>query len=305
MENYAAIDVGSNQVLIYIVKIENGNIKEVLIDEGEITKLGQGVTQTGVLRNDAVERTLTVLKRYKKILEKNHVKSYIAVGTSAIRESKNSGLFLKSIKDDTGIEINVISGEEEARLSFIAAVRGLNLQNKETAVIDIGGGSTEFVFGIGNKIIKRFILKIGSLKMTESFLKSDPVKDEEFDNLIDFLDKEFQKLANLSYKRYFLAGVGGTMSNLGAMKYKLSTYDPKVVHGSKIHLSELKKLIDDVKSMTLEERKRIKGLQPERADVILAGMIILYTIMVRLNAEIITISDMGLRHGLIFDKFCK
>ncbi len=304
METYATIDVGSNQVLIHIARVEDKKVVETLVDKGEITKLGEGVNQTGVLKKEAMERTLNALKEFKNLLEEYGVKEYVAVGTSALREAKNASDFLKMVKDELGIEINVIPGEEEARLSYVAVVGGLDLGDKETTVIDIGGGSTEFIFGKGPEIKDRFSLKIGALKMTEQFLKSDPVKDEEFNSLMDFLKSEFDKSVKSPFSSPYLVGMGGTMTNLGAMKHKLEKYDPDVVHGTVIRMNELDEMIEDVKSKTIEERKSIKGLQPKRVEVILAGMAILKSIMLKLNCDSVTVSDRGLRHGLFFDRFC-
>ncbi len=303
MKTYATIDTGSNQVLIFIAKIDDGEVKEVLLDKGEITKLGEGLNTTGVLSEEAQERTLKVMEEFKTLLDKYNVDNYYAVGTAALREAKNSKEFLDKVKEKTGIVINVIPGEEEARLSFMAVVGGLNLKDKDTVIIDIGGGSTEFIFGRGTEILDRFSTKLGALKLTENYLKSDPVKDEEFNALMDYLKGELQSV-NPPSNNPFLVGMGGTMTNLSAIKHKLEKYDPKVVQGSHISLSELEDIIADIKSRTIEDRKNIKGLQPKRAEVILAGTAILKAIMDRIGADKITISDMGLRHGLMFDKFC-
>lgn len=304
MGNFAAVDVGSNQVLLFISKVESGRSGEVILDKGEITKLGEDVSNTGVLKADAMKRTLDALKDFKGLIEKNNVEEYAAVGTAALRESNNSDEFLNMVRDETGIQIEIITGEEEARLSFLAVVGGLNLGNRETVIIDIGGGSTEFIFGKQAQILDRFSLKIGALKMTERFLHADPVRNEEFNEMTDHLNDEFKHVSP-PFKELFLVGMGGTMSNLGAMKYKLEKYDPGIVHGSEISLGELNSIMIDLKEKTVEERKKIRGLQPKRAGVMLAGTGILKAIMNKLHSEKITISDMGLRHGLMFDRFCK
>ena len=304
MEIYATMDVGSNQVLLYIAKVEDKKIVETILDKGEITKLGEEINQTGVLKEEAMERTFKALKDFKKYLDEFNVVDYRAVGTSALREAKNSSVFLERVKNELGIEINVIPGEEEAMLSYLAVVGGLDLGDKETAVIDIGGGSTEFIFGIGPSIKDRFSLKIGSLKMTEQFLKSDPIKDEEFNSLMKFLNEQFGKDVKSPFDNPSLVGMGGTMTNLGAMYHKLEKYDPNIVHGTNISLNELNSMIDDVKSKTVEERKSIKGLQPKRVEVILAGIAILKAVMERLDVDSIVVSDRGLRHGLFFESFC-
>ena len=303
MNTYATIDTGSNQVLIFIAKVDRGEVKEVLLDRGEITKLGEGVNTTGILNDNAQSRTLKVMEEFKSLLDKYNVEKYYAVGTSALREAKNSSDFVAGVKEKTGIEIDVIPGEEEARLSFMAVVGGLNLKDKETVIIDIGGGSTEFIFGQGVKIFDRFSTKLGALKLTERFLKSDPVTEGEYNEMMSYLKVELKDV-NPPSKNPFLVGMGGTMTNLSAIKHKLKKYNPKVVQGSYITLDELNGIIDDIKSRTVEKRKEITGLQLKRAEVILAGTGILKSVMQRVGADRITISDMGLRHGLMFDKFC-
>ena len=304
MKTYAAMDVGSNQLLLYIAKVENNKIVETLLDKGEITKLGEGVNQTGVLKEEAMDRTFKTLKDFKKSLDEYKVVDYKAVGTSALREAQNSSVFLSRVKDELGLEINVIPGEEEARFSYLAVVGGLDLGDKETAVVDIGGGSTEFIFGKGPTIMNRFSLKIGSLKMTEQFLKSDPVEDNEFQALMVYLKEDFERDVKSPFVNPFLVGVGGTMTNLGAMYHKLEKYNPDIVHGTEISLNKLNLMVEDVKLKTIEEKRSIKGLQPKRVEVILAGMGILKAIMERLNCDNITVSDRGLRHGLFFESFC-
>lgn len=303
METYAAIDVGSNQVLIFISSLEGGIIREVILDKGEITKLGEDVAATKVLKKDAMDRTLNVIKKFKQLIDINNVKEYAAVGTSALRESNNSDEFLKIVKAETGIQIDIIPGEEEARLSFIAVVGSLNPSSRETVIIDIGGGSTELIYGKEAGILDRFSHGIGALKMTEKYLHSDPVKDEEYNEMMNYLSLEFKHVSP-PFKEPFLVGTGGTMSNLGAMKHKLEKYDPEIVHGSGISLEELNSIINDLKKKTVEERKAVKGLQPKRADVMLAGTGILKAIMIKLSTGKITVSDKGLRHGLMFDRFC-
>ena len=257
MAIYAAVDVGLNQVLLFIAKVENGSSDEVLFDKGEITRLGADLPKMGLLKKEAMERTLVAIKTFKQYMTDYNVENYYAVGTAALREAKNSEDFLKMVKMEAGIEIDVIPGEEEARLSFIAVVKGLDLGDRETVIADIGGGSTEFIYGKQSKILDRFSLKIGTLRMTENFLQSDPVKDEEFNLLMKYLGKEFESL-NLPFNNTFLVGIGGTMTNLGAIKHKLEKYDPKIIHGSTITLEELNSIISDLTGRTIDERKKSK-----------------------------------------------
>jgi exopolyphosphatase/guanosine-5'-triphosphate,3'-diphosphate pyrophosphatase len=303
MGKFATIDVGSNQVLLCIANIEHNMIAEVIADRGEITRLGEGVAITGILKPEASERTRSVLRSYTTLMTRYEVVDCAAVGTAALREAENSHDFVTKVKEETGIHIEVITGEEEARLSFLAVTGGLDLHKRETTLIDIGGGSTEFIFGRGSEITDRFSLGMGALKYTERFLKTDPVKNEELKAMEGVLGQEFKGLVP-PFENFFMVGMGGTITNLGAMKHKLETYDPDVVHGSEITFDELESFTWDLKTKTINERKKIRGLQPKRAEVILAGVVILTSIMKRLKVDSITISDRGLRHGLMLDRFC-
>jgi len=302
MQNYAAIDVGSNQVLMYIVTLDNGKISGEVLDRGVFTRLGENVTEKGLLEHDAMNRTLSALKSFKKLIDENNVQSVVAVGTAALRQSKNSKDFLDQIKKDTGISITIISGEEEARLAFLAVSRSLDLGKSDAVILDIGGASTEFIYSRGNDIIDLFSLNTGALILTEKYLKSDPVKDTELSAMEQRLGRYLKRICH-PFKNPMLAGIGGTMSTVGAIKHQIEKYDPEIVHGTKVGINEINTLSLSLKSKTINERKKIIGLQPERAGLILAGTVILRAVMKILCIDTIVISDKGLRHALIYDRF--
>ena len=306
MKNYAAIDVGSNQVLIYIVTLDNGKISGEVLDRGVVTRLGENVAEKGLLEQEAMNRTLSVLKSFKKLIDENNVKSVAAVGTAALRQSKNSKTFLGQVKKNTGISISIISGEEEARLAFLAVSRSLDLGNTDTVILDIGGASTEFLHSRGNDVIDLFSLNTGALILTEKYLKSDPVKDTELSameqSLGQCLERDLKRISQ-PFKDPLLAGIGGTMSTISAVKHQIEKYDPVIVHGTKIGINEINTLISSLKAKTISERKKIIGLQPERAGLILAGTVILRSVMKILCIDTIVVSDKGLRHALIYDRF--
>ncbi len=302
MKNYAAIDVGSNQVLMYIVTLYNGKISGEILDTGVVTRLGENVIENGFLEKEAMNRTLSALRSFKKLIDENKVQSVAAVGTAALRRSKNSKAFLDQVKKDTGIGISIISGEEEARLAFLAVSRSLDVAKSDAVILDIGGASTEFIYSRGNNIVDLFSLNTGALILTEKYLKSDPVKNAELSAMEERLGQELKRVSH-PFKDPLLAGIGGTMSTIGAMKHQIEKYDPEIVHGTKVGIKEIDAFRFSLKTKTISERKKIKGLQPERAGLILAGTAILRSVMKKLFIDTVVISDKGLRHALICDRF--
>jgi len=301
MERFATIDVGSNSVLLLVAEREEGGFR-YLVDEAVVTRLGEGLYRNRRIKPEAMGRTIKILERFKGIMESYGVKGVAAVGTMALREADNAEEFLQMAKEKLGLTLEVIPAEEEARLSYLGAISGLPLCGKRVLVVDIGGGSTEFVLGEGSRILKRLSLKVGALVLTELFLKSDPVKREEFSTLSGHLKKAFYR-AGLPAGGGDLVGLGGNITTMAAVKLSLAEFDPSRVHGTLLDLSEVERQIDLYFSRTIEERKRIPGLDPMRADTILAGAVILHTVMERLRRDSITVSTHGLRHGLLLDRF--
>ncbi len=302
MAKYATIDVGSNSVLIYIAeKDASGNFK-TLVDKAAITKLGEDLKDTGILKPEAMDRTIEALKEFKSLMDDYKVDDYAAIGTMALREAKNSKEFLERVEKEVGIKIEVIPGEEEAKLSHLAVVLGLGIKNEDVIIFDIGGGSTEFIYSKGPEIEDKFSLNIGALILTNKFLKSDPVKREEYDALASYLKEEFAKI-DFPEKVDKLIGMGGNVTSITAVKFQMEKYDPNKVQGAVVTKEEVRNQIELYLSKTVEERKKITGLQPKRAETILAGATILYSILERLGKESFVVSDRGIRHGLMFARF--
>jgi exopolyphosphatase/guanosine-5'-triphosphate,3'-diphosphate pyrophosphatase len=298
------LDVGSNSVILFIAEAdESGNFRTVE-DQTDMPRLGEGVNKTGIISPSAMERTLEVLSNFASLAKDSGVGDIAAVGTSTLRQAKNAAQFLEKVKNRCGLEIRVISGEEEARLSYIAVKKGLNLQSENLVVIDIGGASTEFIYGKGDRVENSFSINIGTIRLTETYLISDPVTQSEYGKMMEYVRGVFQDLP-MPEKTPTLVGMGGTMTNLGAIKHRLDVYDPTVIQGSKLELGEIESQIKAFCEKTIEERKQIKGLQPKRADVILASAGILLSIMIKLNVKEVIISDQGIRHGLMYDRFLR
>ena len=300
-KKYATIDIGSNSILLYIAeKNSNGKFKSV-INLSEITRLGNNLHNTGILNNVAIQKSLEVIKNYKKICDENNVSEIAAVGTMALRTALNSNEFTKQAENETGIKIEIITGEEEARLSYIALKEGIGIA-RESLAFDIGGGSTEFIYADSFSIKKRFSINIGAIKFTESYLKSNPPTNEEILDAETSINQEISSL-NLNKNIQILAGMGGTVTNLAAVKHEMLSYNPDIIQGSIITMEELQNQIRNFSSKTLEERKNIPGLEPKRADVILAGALIIKSILINSGKDSFIVSDFGIRHGLMFDKF--
>lgn len=228
----------------------------------------------------------------------------VAVGTMALRNASNSEEFLSKVKARSGIEVKIIPSDEEARLSYLAILSGLPLQGGKLVVFDTGGGSTEFIFGKGKEVEKRFSVNLGAVRITENYLSSDPVTPQELASAIAQIDKEFAE-AGVEGHPDQLVGMGGTVTSMGAVKHKMVKYDADIIQGSSLTRGDIEAQIKDYSSRTIEQRKELPGLQAKRADVILAGACILDVITKRLGASHLTISDRGLRHGLAFDLFQK
>ncbi|MDP8204241.1 MAG: Ppx/GppA phosphatase family protein [Candidatus Tenebribacter mawsonii] len=303
MKKYAILDIGTNSIKFFLFSIENGK-STTIIDSNKISRLGEGLIKTGIISEKAMDRNIEVLREFLKSAEEENVKEITAVGTMCLRSAKNSDVFLKKAKDELGLIIKVIPGEEEARLSYLAVLSTIGNTDKKVVVFDTGGGSTEFIFGRGIDLNDRISLNLGAVHPTEEFLNSNPVTNDELKTMQNYMMNFFS--ARITNKEAdYLIGIGGTVTSMGAVMHKMVEYNPKIIQGSQMTLEEVKNQIELYKNKTIEERKQIPGLQPKRADVILAGAEIINTIMKIFKIDSFTISDRGLRHGLMFDKYLK
>jgi exopolyphosphatase/guanosine-5'-triphosphate,3'-diphosphate pyrophosphatase len=229
------------------------------------------------------------------------VQQIFAAGTSALREAKNSDEFLKWIKEKLNLSIEVISGEEEAQLSFLAVVKDFQVREKSILVVDVGGGSTEFILGKCDQISQWISLPLGSVRFTEEFLRSDPVQEKEWEQM----EKKIRKLlVNIPHSKESLSmvAVGGTATTLASVEQGLEEFIPEKIHHFVLGKEALKNQLLLYQSKTIEERKKILGLSAARADVILAGGAILYLTMEELECPSVLISCHGVRYGLLYKK---
>ncbi|MFH0799047.1 MAG: Ppx/GppA family phosphatase [Pseudomonadota bacterium] len=306
---FATIDIGTNSVLLLIGEaVPDGSVR-VVEDRAMMTRLGEGLGKSGEISGAASKRTLDALSSYWELCVKHGVRRVAAIGTAALRNARNAADFLLLARRSLGLEIEIISFDREATLTFASAARDFG---DDIVVIDIGGGSTEFVSrerSNGKPGPLRFrSLNLGCVSLTEEFIKNDPPSDADILALRSRIRASLK--ADIEPEIYSrphdrtLVATAGTATTLMAMHLKLATYDPALVHGGRLKIDDLRGIVDAFKRMTLEERKRMPGLIPERADVILAGACLLHESMSALGFANATISDRGVKWGLFYEEFC-
>lgn len=290
----ATLDLGTNTVLLLIADITNGKLK-VLRDEARITRLGEGLHESPHFRPQAQERVLKVLREYKSLCDKAGVEKITAVGTAAFRKAKNASELIDRVELELGFRIQIISGEEEARLSYLSVTT--DFQNYPNLVaLDIGGGSTEVISNQGG-----VSYDLGAVVLTESIVKQDPISDDEFRQMQDSINQKLENLNNPFPGPVTLAGLAGSVTTLSAIKQKLNVWDGARVQGSVLALEDLQKMIEIFRTTTVEEKKKIPGMVRGREDTILAGTLILQKIMEKLGVEQVIVSDRGLRFGVLYE----
>ena len=301
MKRVAIIDIGTNSIKFFVGERNEDGTIQTIIDKNDIAQLGEGLRETGLINPEALERNAQSVAAFAKEALENGAEKIVSVGTMALRTAKNSADFVARVKELCGVEVQIIPGEEEARLSYLAVLSGLPLEEGgELVIFDTGGGSTEFIFGEGTTLKNRFSVNLGALIITENFFADDPVKEGSVDAAVAYIDEEFAK-AGVIGKPIQVVGMGGTVTSMGAVKHKMVKYNPDIIQGSTLTKEDVQEQVDTYAARTVEQRRELPGLQPKRAGTILAGACILKDILARLDAPQLTISDRGLRHGLAFD----
>jgi exopolyphosphatase/guanosine-5'-triphosphate,3'-diphosphate pyrophosphatase len=300
----AAIDIGTNNILCLIAELANDGQFAVLDDLADITRLGEGVDHSDEISAEGEQRSLETLKRFMGRCQELGVEEIVAAGTSALRDANNSSAVRSRFKKELGVEVRVLSGEEEAAYSYLAVQRGLTLGSQDRLVIDIGGGSTEFMWGTEEDMDRAQSLDVGSVRLTERFLRSDPVRDEECDALIRAIDGALGSLLGPREPSgaLVLVGIAGTFTTLAAVEKQLTRYSHSEVHGSALTLDEVRRQVQLYRGKTIAKRKKIAGLEPKRADVILAGAWLAERIMSLFHGDRVIVSDQGVRYGLLHER---
>ncbi len=310
----AAIDVGTNTVLLLVAERRGGALAPVL-ERAEITRLGRGVDATGRLDAKAIRDTVDVLAEYARQARALGAERIVCVATSAARDAANGAEFFAAARAAAGLAPEVISGDEEARLVYGSAWRdfGLTLAGPEPfppgaplAVLDVGGGSTEFTFGDRPTPRGRTSLQVGAVRLTERHVHADPMPLSMQLVLREAAREALAPLANLEglgeVTGARLVGVAGTVTTLCSVQQRLPVYDATKVHGATMLLDEIDALLVQLAALPLAERKRLPGMEPKRADVIVAGGMIVAEAMRLTGFDRLTVSDRGVRWGLLYDR---
>jgi exopolyphosphatase/guanosine-5'-triphosphate,3'-diphosphate pyrophosphatase len=296
----ASIDLGTNTALLLVADVDGGAVRTVLHDQSTMVRLGQGVDQTRRLHPDAVARTMACMRGYAAKVAGLGIKpsDVICVATATARDADNGAEFFSSITRETGLVFRTISGDEEAKSMFLGGILP-GMDPGGSAVIDIGGGSTEF-----RSIDRGLSLQMGSVRFTERFLKSNPVTDTEFWAARAAIDRAFEEARSWRdaiSANTELVGVAGTVVTLAQVQLGLPNYDASVIDGTELTRGDIHRLVEELKWRSVDERKTLPGMEPGRADVVLAGALILWRAMETLSFPRLRVSTRGLRYGVILN----
>ena len=299
------IDIGTNSMRLLIANYNNGKI-ENRKKYVNTTRIGQGVDKEGYISEEALQRNINALEEFANICKVEECQAIYCMGTSALRDSKNGNIFVDRAKKKTNIDVEIISGNEESNLGFMGVLEGLDT-DEQILVIDIGGGSTEFIVGDIEGIKFAKSENVGALRMTEKFLAKDPIDTNEFSNMSKFIYSEIKDTIDYIKSKQIkkLVGIGGTITSLSAMNQELEVYSMEKIHNSEVSIKNIKDILQNLKQMTLNDKKTLKGLQPKRADIITAGVEILNIIMENLEIEKIIVSEYDNLEGLMCHKVKK
>ncbi len=299
----AAIDIGTNSVHMIVVRVRPDFSFEVIDREKEMVRLGAGGLDGKKLTPEAMGAALMALKKFARLAQSHQVDEILAVATSATREAENGGAFLRAIERRTGIRARIITGTEEARLIHLAAVYGVDTP-KPAVVIDIGGGSVEITLGGKTDVEFARSFKIGVIRLTERFVDSDPISSRDERKMTEFIreqvDRYIEHIVEQGFDR--VIGTSGTILSLGTVATAVDRDSvPQEVRNLRVPAKSLRRLRKTVVEMDLEERMRLPGLDPRRADLMVAGAVLLDTILKKLGADELTLCDLALREGVLLD----
>ncbi|MDO8732337.1 MAG: DUF501 domain-containing protein [Actinomycetota bacterium] len=301
----AAIDCGTNSIRLLIAEVpEHGPLIQI-VREMRIVRLGEGVDRTGEFASDALARTFAACDEYRELIEQHRVRAVRFVATSASRDVSNRADFIAGVHARLGIEPEVITGTEEAELSFLGAVRGLPPLESPILVVDIGGGSTEFVLGEFDhevKIQAALSVDIGCVRMTERHLQSDPATPSQIAAVQSDVSTAFdeaERTVRFTDART-VVGVAGTVTTVSAMGMNLSEYDPAVIHGSVLQSAEIEGITEQLLAMSSQERAELPFMHPGRVDVIGAGAMILRELARRISPAPVIVSEYDILDGIVY-----
>lgn len=299
----AGIDIGTLTCRLLIADLAPGQPLKEVRSERRILRLGEGVDQTKCLSPAAMERVIQCLREWETVIKSHHVNVCIAVATSAVRDAENRDEFLMHVGFETDLDVEVLTGYEEARLTLLGIRSGLSAGVSDVLALDIGGGSTEFILDRpGQQPIMRSI-DIGVVRLCERLLRHDPPTVEEIQQAREWVTRETRAAVDGmgDYRHATFVGTAGTITSLAAMAQKLPLYEPARIHNYQLKLETIRELEQMLLSRTKAERVGLTGLEKNREEVIASGAIIIRTIMETLNQKECLVSDLGLREGVLIE----
>ncbi len=302
----AAIDIGTNTTLLLVAEKADERELRAVREEATITRLGEGVDVSRKLAPAAIDRTNACLSRYSGIVRELGVSHVAVVGTSAMRDAGGGDEVRRKVRELFGVEARTISGDEEARLTFAGAVSGLDIvrssRPNDVVVFDIGGGSTEIVVGgADGSVAVSHSFDVGSVRLTERHIKSDPPSRTEMDAVTSAVRSAFAsepRVWEASKGASSPIGIAGTVTTLAAVALGLVPYDGARVHGHTMTVDEVRTVVDRLAALPLDARKNVPGLEPKRADVIVAGGLLVIETLEALGSNTMRVSDRGVRWGV-------
>jgi exopolyphosphatase/guanosine-5'-triphosphate,3'-diphosphate pyrophosphatase len=293
---HGSIDIGTNAVLLLVME-SDGQLHE-LYDTSTITRLGEGLLATGRLTRSAMERTVDALVHYRRVLDGYGVETPDCFGTAALREAANRDEFVEMAWQRAGIRVKVISEYEEAYYTYLSVKDDPLIRGEELLIVDIGGGSTEITTGTRHEFQGYVSLPIGTVKLTERFIRHDPPLAEELAELTGFVRGQVARGASDNRS---IVGMAGTVTTLAAMVLGLDAFDKKKVHGMVVSLATLSEWRVRLFAMTVGERKGLPGMEPGREDLIPQGVLLMEEIVAAFGGTQFTVSTAGARYGVLYE----
>ena len=293
----AVIDIGTNTVLLLVARITGEGDIQPLVYEQRVPRLGRGVDSSGMLDRGAMERVIAVLNEYRTLLAPHAPEATAVCGTSAVRDAANRDEFARRVREETGFELEILSGEDEALWTYRGGVSGVPGTRRYT-VVDIGGGSTEIIAGDPVHIGERISLNIGSVRLTERCLRHDPPTPAELEAAIELTEDEIARASRFPFAGSTLVGVAGTATSLAVLAQGLKSFTVASVTGYRLTRDAVESLFRSLREMSSAEIRSLSAVMEGRSDVIVAGTLIAREIMAHFKFDSMIVSERGVRYGI-------
>jgi exopolyphosphatase / guanosine-5'-triphosphate,3'-diphosphate pyrophosphatase len=298
----AVVDIGTNSTRLLVAEVTDGNVRQIE-RRTNVTRLGEGVDESGRLLDAAIERVLSTCAEYRQLIDRHSVDRTVAVLTAAVRDAENGPELEAILRKRFGFEAETISGEREARLTFLGATNARPHPDGPILVVDIGGGSTEFVVGTHGEVGFHVSTQVGSVRYTERTLRSDPPTKEEMEECRLAIRSEIERSVPAQFRQTADDGVAvaGTPTQFAAVDQQLEPYDPQQVDGYRLSLTSCERILAELSSLPLAERRQVTGLHPDRAPAIIAGGVILVETMRAFGLDSVEASEHDILEGAALD----